>query len=469
MGKGLKDISHLFFSIENEISAKPSKKIKKTTVKKTNASKVKKPLVSTAKKTPLKTAKKILVKTIKKTLTTKAKVITTSMRKKIVKPALISSIKKASLKKKSTLTKSKKTIKKPSKKKTEVIRMPIEKKSGAKAESSSNPPKKTIGSKLVEKAKVAVKKKPQLRPISELSALMKKKMDKSVSVINTKPEQIIEESKFFTGLAAVHTKPKDLQNYELPAEYGDTRIVIQVRDPYWLHSYWEINEDKINSVRLDLGTQLNSARRILRVYDITNVTFDGGNANKYFDININDYATSWYINPQEASRSFCVDIGYLLTDGRFIMLARSNCVRMPGDGPSTITDEEWMIVEEDFNRLYGMSVGLGIGLSSMELRKQISQRLVNLSSGVLSSPGVQSKQASRKFWLKVHTELIVYGATEPGAKVSVQGEPITLSKDGTFSLRFALPDGEQVIPVKAVSVDGLEERQITPIVSKKTE
>lgn len=151
------------------------------------------------------------------------------------------------------------------------------------------------------------------------------------------------------------------------------------------------------------------------------------------------------------------------------MLARSNCVRMPIDGPSTVTDEEWMLVEDDFNRLYGMSVGLGIGLSSMELRKQISQRLINLSSGVLSSPGVQKKPTGRKFWLKVHTELIVYGATEPDAKVSVQGKPISLSQDGTFSLRFALPDGQQVIPVKGVSRDGLEERTITPVVSKKTE
>jgi hypothetical protein len=50
----------------------------------------------------------------------------------------------------------------------------------------------------------------------------------------------------------------------------------------------------------------------------------------------------------------------------------------------------------------------------------------------------------------------------------VQGRAIKLRPDGTFSLRFALPDGKQVIPVKAVSSDNEEERTITPIVNKET-
>ena len=68
----------------------------------------------------------------------------------------------------------------------------------------------------------------------------------------------------------------------------------------------------------------------------------------------------------------------------------------------------------------------------------------------------------------VNTELIVYGATEPDAKVFVQGKPVHLRSDGTFTLRFALPDGKQVIPVKGISADNLEERTITPIVTRET-
>ncbi len=482
LGKGLKDISHLFLSVADKLSKKTALKIKKTAGKKTKkvstaqskkaaVSKPKKALTPADKKTSPTKAKKTSTAINKKTAASKTKVTLAAARKKAVKTAVSSSTKKALLREKDDSAKTKKIIKKPSKKKIEVIRMPIAKRSEKKAESISKTSKKVAGSKQIKKTKTGLKKKARLRPISELASLFKKKK-KAEPVLpgaSAQAEQIIGESKFFTGPAPVSTKVKERQLYELPAGYGDTRIVVQVRDPYWMHAYWEISESKMNSVRRELGPHMHDARRVLRVYDITKVIFDGSNANKFFDIDIDDHASSWYVNGGEAGRSFCLDIGYLLADGRFVMIARSNCISMPIDGPSTVTDEEWMMVEEDFNRLYGMSAGLGIGLSSMELRKQISQRLINISSGVLSSPGVQGKPSAGKFWLKVHTELIVYGATVPGAKVSVQGKQINLSKDGTFSLRFALPDGQQVIPVKGVSEDGLEERLITPVVSKKTE
>jgi Uncharacterized protein conserved in bacteria len=314
-------------------------------------------------------------------------------------------------------------------------------------------------------------KKSRMQPISNLKSLLKKQSmeaDPEKSGNERVSERIVEESKFFIGPAAPSVSDIDRRFQELPVGYGDTRIVIQVRDPYWLHAYWEVTHEKLHSIRQQVGDIVDGARRILRVYDVTNVMFDGSNANHFYDIDINDFASNWYLNVGGPGRSFCVEIGLLLGDGRFIVLARSNFVTTPLDGPSWITDEEWMIVEDDFNRLYGLSAGLGIGLSSMDLRKQIKEKMRNISSGVLSSPSVGQRVAARKFWLVVNTELIVYGATEPGAKVTVQGRPVALSPDGTFSLRFALPDGEQVIPVKAVSPDNVEERVITPVVKKKT-
>jgi hypothetical protein len=43
-----------------------------------------------------------------------------------------------------------------------------------------------------------------------------------------------------------------------------------------------------------------------------------------------------------------------------------------------------------------------------------------------------------------------------------------LRPDGTFTLRFALPDGEQILRVHAVNKDGDMERTITPVVTRKT-
>ncbi len=85
----------------------------------------------------------------------------------------------------------------------------------------------------------------------------------------------------------------------------------------------------------------------------------------------------------------------------------------------------------------------------------------------MASP-VKKIPGERNFWLAVNTELIVYGASEPDAKVYVQGKQVNLRHDGTFTMRFALPNGKQVIPVKAISSDSKEERAITPIVTKET-
>ncbi len=152
------------------------------------------------------------------------------------------------------------------------------------------------------------------------------------------------------------------------------------------------------------------------------------------------------------------------------MILRSNTVETPLDGPSWITDEEWMIPDDMFARLYG----LGFGVSSPVGRGWQERVKKALFSGVLASPGITSvaspvkKPSEKKFWLAVDCELVVYGATEPSALVTIQGRPVNLRQDGTFPLRFALPGGKQVIPVKAVSADGREGRTITPIVNRET-
>lgn len=283
-------------------------------------------------------------------------------------------------------------------------------------------------------------------------------------------ETAIEQTKFSHPETARVRKPMP---QDLPSKYGQDRMVLQVRDPWWLHTYWELRSETVEKLRNELKDDFYKAKYVLRVYDVSNIIFNGNNAHSFFDIQINEGANNWYIDAGGPGRSWCVDLGLLLGDGKFITILRSNTVSTPLDGPSWITDEEWMIPEEMFARLYGMGFGLGqsspVGRAWQERVKQA------LFSGVLASPGMASMASpvkkipkERKFWLIVDCELIVYGATEPDAKVTVQDREIKLRPDGTFTLRFALPDGKQVIPVKAVSSDEIEERTITPIVSRET-
>ncbi len=72
----------------------------------------------------------------------------------------------------------------------------------------------------------------------------------------------------------------------------------------------------------------------------------------------------------------------------------------------------------------------------------------------ISSPlgGVAPKR--RSFWFNINAELVIYGATEPDATVRIGGRAIRLREDGSFSYRFALPDGQYPLPIAATSTDG---------------
>ena len=78
----------------------------------------------------------------------------------------------------------------------------------------------------------------------------------------------------------------------------------------------------------------------------------------------------------------------------------------------------------------------------------------------ISSLAVSPAEAGppRQFWFNVNAELVIYGGTEPDAMVAIGGRPIRLRPDGTFSYRFALPDGIFALAAEAVPADGTERR-----------
>jgi uncharacterized protein len=284
-------------------------------------------------------------------------------------------------------------------------------------------------------------------------------------------EVAIEKTKFS------HPQVRRMQRalpQDLPGGYGKDRMILQVRDPWWLHAYWEVTLSTWESLKQRFKDIFFGAKKALRVYDVSHIVFNGNNAHRYFDIELGHDANNWYIDSGSPGRSWCVDYGLKLPNGEFITIVRSNIVQSPLDGPSWVTDEEWMVPDEIFGRLYGLGFGMGhtspVGKAWQERMKKA------LFSGILSSPGITSMGSpvkkplgkGRKFWLVVDCELIVYGATEPDAAVTIQGKPIRLRPDGTFTMRYALPDGKQVIPVQATSSDEIEVRTITPVVTRQT-
>jgi hypothetical protein len=88
---------------------------------------------------------------------------------------------------------------------------------------------------------------------------------------------------------------------------------------------------------------------------------------------------------------------------------------------------------------------------------------MNMSGLTMSGVGFSASAPPirpRQFWLVADAELIVYGATEPDATVTIGGKPIKLNPDGTFRFQMSFQDGLIDYPIFAVAADGEQNRAI---------
>jgi uncharacterized protein len=167
-----------------------------------------------------------------------------------------------------------------------------------------------------------------------------------------------------------------------------------------------------------------------------------------------------------------MEIGYLSPVGRFLSLARSNVVNTAVTKKPNGMDGNWVGVAEDFDRIYAMSGGYAADGRHSELKEVFEHKLHRPMGTPMTTRfglGADTIGCDRpEFSIELDAEVIVYGATEPGSHVTLKGEPIRVKKDGTFMMRFALPDRRQVLPVVASSGDGVEQRTVVLAVERNT-
>lgn len=195
------------------------------------------------------------------------------------------------------------------------------------------------------------------------------------------PRESTEFNEEYSVELAEQIRPKIIDPVpELPKSYGMDRLVLMVKDPYWLYAYWEVTATKLDEISALVGTDLwESSRTILRVYDVTGIDFDGNNALSSFDCSLGAQSEEWYISVPSANRTYCVDLGRILPDGSFITLLRSNLVTTPRDNLSDRFDEEWMWIE-------GLYFRQRMGISSPLIIEEIAERMGKLPLNI-SSPG----------------------------------------------------------------------------------
>lgn len=246
------------------------------------------------------------------------------------------------------------------------------------------------------------------------------------------------------------------------------RLVVMVRDPYWLHAYWELAPRSVERAETAMGQLWHTTRPVLRVFSIS----PDGTSVLDREITIHGGVNHWYVDVHSPPRQFRLEIGYLSTNGQFYCLARSNTVTTPPAGTSDSVDENWVDIDENADRIFAMSGGYSPQGTSLELQELLEERLRRpLGTPMQTRYGSGAARAlatSQDLPFAVDAELLVYGVSHPHAHVTLQGEPVPLRPDGSFTIRMSLPDRRQVIPVVASSPDGVEQRTIILAVERNT-
>jgi len=301
---------------------------------------------------------------------------------------------------------------------------------------------------------------------------------------------------------------------DLPAGYGESRIVLLPRDPQWAYTYWDIPNDHKEELRRQGGQTL-----ALRIYDVTDVDLDYQSPHSLQEYPADELAREWYLPIPVSDRDYVIDVGYRTADGGWLVLARSARVHIPPVYPSDWIEDVFITVdfEEDLraktfyelvppskklptvtasgegNPIYEQIFGLAESAEAQRVagslfgsmqhvpgsaapEQALSSYVFPSGVGMWAVPNVSGLNMSgvgmsgfsagavparpRKFWLVADAELIVYGATEPDANVTIGGRPIKLNSDGTFRFQMSFQDGLIDYPILAIAADGEQSRSI---------
>ncbi len=335
---------------------------------------------------------------------------------------------------------------------------------------------------------------------------------------NDQTQSGVEAAKFDVGqpdLSSETLATVDQGLPELPQGYGESRIVLMPRDPQWAYAYWDVSNEHKEQLRRQGGQNL-----VLRLSDVTDIDFDRQSPHSVQQYECEELAREWYLPIPVSDRDYLVEIGYLTAEGRWLRLARSTPVRVPPVYPSDWIEEAFATVEwqDDLqsstiaqlmppsqptaapNRIYTRLFSLAQGaemqrvagslFGSMQQAPEAAIRSLAFPSGMgswtlptrsgmgLSGVGMNMSGIGfsagaiplrpRRFWLVADAELMVYGATEPDATVTIAGQPIVISPDGTFRFQMSFQDGFIDYPILATASDGEQTRSIHLKFSRET-
>jgi hypothetical protein len=289
------------------------------------------------------------------------------------------------------------------------------------------------------------------------------------------------ESQASADLAAI-----EAEMAPAPRPAAETRVVFLPRDPQWAYVFWDIAEADRTAAHAAGASQL-----CLRVADVTGLAGGSSHPHTLQEVVVDAQATEWYLPVPLSDRDYRVELGFRKSGpaGGWISVAFSSVARVPALNPSEQILDQFIPFSLDaapsalptpiesadtglHERLYQTATArwrrLGRGSEAFhELEDSGLSDSAFSASGVglwasgrnESGGGLAARQ--RSFWLVADAELIVYGATDPAARLTIGGEEVPLTPEGTFRIQVPFRDGQQLYPIEAVAADGVQKRNIT--------
>lgn len=170
--------------------------------------------------------------------------------------------------------------------------------------------------------KKSTSKKATTETKKKASTTKKTTTKKKASTSTTKKKSTTKAKKIDSNVVAEY--------YDLPYRYNETMVKILYQTPNVLFVYWDISDNDRENFQKAYGANFfYNTKPILKVFNLTK----GYN----FEVEINDFANSWYINVNDADCEYKVELARktikyeenLNTD--YIYVSSSNDIEFPND------------------------------------------------------------------------------------------------------------------------------------------
>ena len=137
----------------------------------------------------------------------------------------------------------------------------------------------------------------------------------------------------------------------LPLYYGENDLRIMIQGPTSVHIYWEVTWPLMKILAEYLNTPYEQLNKLLRIYDVTDIWFNGTNAHWYRDVLVQPKEDHQFIRDLVPGRTYIVDFG-ILYEERMISLLRSKPKSTPFIGNAGQSEELVQhLIEQEESRI----------------------------------------------------------------------------------------------------------------------